>query len=206
MTVQATLASNSRVGFLGFTGSGKTYAAEKFLEQQPRVLIVDSKGRVNFPGYHLTTNPAAAILEDKTIYRPDGKPIPNTFWLDAKEAMIEKGGGIVYIDELAMVATPNTIPSNLRNLLNTGRELGVGVWYSAQAASEIPNTALRGSDVLILFLNVGASDRDKIIRTAGDIGELTASLPKRQFVVAELSNETYDPDNIPVYTIPSHGA
>ncbi len=204
MTDTATLASDMRVGFLGFTGSGKTYAAEKFLEDQPRVVIVDPKHRVNFPGYHLTYNVAAALLEDKTIYRPpEDEKIPNSFWQDAKQVMNEKGGGVVYVDELAVITTPNTIPSGLRDLLNTGRELGVGVWYAAQAASEIPNTALRGSNVLVLFVNVGASDRDKIIRNAGDIGEVTASLDFRQFVIVELANRTYDPDHIPVYTIPA---
>lgn len=197
-----TLKNDMRVGFLGFTGSGKTYAAEKLLEQQPRVVVVDPKHRCNFPGYHLTSNPAAALLENKTIYRPDG-PIPNSFWEDAKERLHEMGGGIVYIDELAVITTAQTIPPGLRDLLNTGRELGVGVWYAAQAASEIPNTALRGSNVLVLFVNVGASDRDKIIRIAGDIGEVTAHLDFRQFVVVELANQAYDPRHIPVYTIPS---
>ncbi len=197
---EISLSNDMRVGFLGFTGSGKTYAAEKLLEDQPRVIAVDSKHRVNFPGYHLTDNPAAALLEPKTIYRPKGS-IPNSFWEDCKEVLHEQGGGIVYIDELAVITTPNTIPSGLRDLLNTGRELGVGVWYAAQAASEIPNTALRGSNVLILFVNVGASDRDKIIKIAGDIGEITAHLEMREFVVVELANRAYDPGHIPVYTI-----
>lgn len=202
MSPVATLSNDMRVGFLGFTGSGKTFAVTKFLENQPRVLIVDPKEMLKYPGFHLTTNPAAALLEDKTIFRPQG-PIPNEFWEDCKYVMHEKGGGIVYIDELAVLTTPNTIPPGLRDLINTGREWGVGVWYSAQAASEIPNTALRGSNVLVLFVNVGASDRDKIIRNAGDIGEVTASLDMRQFVVVELANKAYDPDHIAVYTIPS---
>lgn len=189
-----------RVGFLGFTGSGKTFLAEKLLEDQPRVVVVDPKHRCNFPGYYLTENPAAALLEDKTIFRPTGK-IPNTFWEDCKDELHEKGGGIVFIDELAVITGPNTIPPGLRDLFNTGREIGVGVWFAAQASSEIPNTALRGSNVLILFTNVGASDRDKIIRIAGDIGEITAHLDLREFVVVELANRAYDPARIPVYTL-----
>jgi hypothetical protein len=197
---ELTLANDMRVGFLGFTGSGKTYCAEKLLENQPRVVVVDPKGRVNWPGYHLTTNPSAALLEPKTIFRPKGA-IPNNFWVDCKEVLHENGGGIVYIDELAVITTPHTIPAGLRDLFNTGRELGVGVWFAAQAASEIPNTALRGSNVLVLFVNVGASDRDKIMKIAGDIGEITAHLDMREFVVVELANRAYDPDHIPVYTI-----
>jgi len=80
-----------------------------------------------------------------------------------------------------------------------GRELGVGLWWSAQSATEIYNTAIRQSDILILFLNVGASDRDKIIKTAGDIGEVTAHLNLYEFVVFESANQAYDPENIPAW-------
>jgi len=196
---ELTLSNDMRVGSLGFTGSGKTFLMEKLLESQPRVLVIDSKHRVDFPGYHLTSNPAAALLEPKTILRPD-EPIPNTFWEDAMLAIHEAGGGIIYIDELSEVCSANAMPPGLRSIFRMGRELGVAVWWSAQSATEITNTALRQSNILILFLNMGASDRDKIIKIAGDIGEVTAHLDFRQFVVFESSNRAYDPNNIPVYT------
>lgn len=196
---ELTLSNDMRVGSLGFTGSGKTYLMEKMLADQPRVLVIDNKHRVNFPGYHLTSNPAAALLEDKTILRPDG-PIPNAFWEDAMIALHEAGGGIIYIDELSEVCDQHRMPAGLRSIFRMGRELGVGVWWCAQSATEITNTALRQSNVLILFMNLGASDRDKIIRIAGDIGEVTAHLDFRQFVVFESQNRAYDPQHIPVYT------
>lgn len=192
------LSSDMRVGCLGRTGSGKTFLMDRLLADQPRVLIVDDKHRVNFSGYHLTHDPSAALIEPKTIYRPNGK-VPPTFWEDALDSLHRAGGGIVYIDELSEQCSPNTMPEGLKSILRMGRELGVGLWWSAQSATEIFNTALRQSDVLILFLNIGASDRDKIIKTAGDIGELTAHLELFQFVVFESANKAYDPDNIPVY-------
>lgn len=195
-----TLKSDMHVGCLGFTGSGKTFFMEHMLKDQDRVVIIDTKHRVNFRGYFLTSDPAAALLEKKVIYRPQGK-VPNSFWEDLLDKLAEDGGGVVYIDELAIVSTPNTIPSGLQEIFNTGRELGVVVWWSAQAATEIPNTALRSSTVLVLFVNVGASDRDKIIRNAGDIGEVTAHLKFREFVIVELANKAYDPAHISVYTL-----
>lgn len=195
---ELTLSSDMRVGCLGRTGSGKTFLMEQLLESQPRVLIVDDKHRVNFPGYHLTSNPAAALLEPKTIYRPDGN-IPSEFWEDALDALHKAGGGIIYIDELSEQSSPNSMPAGLKSILRMGRELGVGLWWSAQSATEIYNTAIRQSDILILFLNVGASDRDKIIKTAGDIGEVTAHLNLYEFVVFESANQAYDPEQIPAW-------
>lgn len=192
------LNSDMRVGCLGRTGSGKTFLMEQLLSEQPRVLIVDDKHRVNWSGYHLTNNPAAALLEPKTIFRPTS-PIPNAFWDDALNTLHKAGGGVIYIDELSEQSSPNSMPSGLKSILRMGRELGVGLWWSAQSATEIYNTAIRQSDVLILFLNVGASDRDKIIKTAGDIGEVTAHLSLYEFVVFESANQAYDPEDIPAW-------
>ena len=189
-----------RVGALGRTGSGKTYLMQRLLDEQPRVIIVDDKHRVNFPGYHLTSNPSAALLEPKTILRPQG-PLPNTFWEDCLTTLHKAGGGIVYIDELSEQCTQNSMPPGLKTILRMGRELGVGLWWSAQSATEVFNTAIRQSDVLLLFLNVGASDRDKIIKTAGDIGEVTAHLNLYEFVIFESSNRAYDPAAIPAWKL-----
>lgn len=194
-----TLTNDLRVGCLGFTGSGKTFLMEQLLRKQPRVLVIDNKHRVNFPGYHLTNDPTAALLEPKTIYRPEGV-IPNSFWEDAMAAMHDAGGGIIYVDELSEVCDAHRMPAGLKSIFRMGRELGVGLWWAAQSAAEITNTALRGSNILILFMNLGASDRDKIIRIAGDIGEVTAHLDFRQFVVFESANRAYDPSAIPAYT------
>lgn len=194
------LSNDMRVGCLGRTGSGKTVLMEKLLEDQPRVIVVDDKHRVNFPGYHLTSDPTAALLESKVILRPDGK-LPPQFWEDAMTVLHKAGGGIIYVDELSEQCSPNAMPEGLKSILRMGRELGVGLWWSAQSATEIFNTAIRQADVLILFLNVGASDRDKIIKTAGDIGEVTAHLQLYWFVVFESANQAYDPNNIPAYKL-----
>lgn len=196
---ELTLTNDLRVGAIGFTGSGKTFLMERVLKPQPRVVVVDNKHRVNWPGYYLTSDPTAALLEPKTIYRPDG-PVPNWFWEDAMQKLHEAGGGIVYIDELSEVCSANSMPAGLKSIFRMGRELGVGLYWCAQSATEITNTALRQSNILCLFMNLGASDRDKVIKIAGDIGEVTAHLDFRQFVVFESANRAYDPGAIPAYT------
>jgi hypothetical protein len=200
MTLELTAQSDQRLGVVGQTGMGKTFLMERLLKPQPRVIVVDSKHRVNWPGYHLTNNPVAAFQTEKIIYRPiDGAP-PEDWWMAAVEHLHRNGGGIIYIDELSIVCTDARIPKGLANAFRLGRELGVGVWWAAQEAVAIHNTTMRQADQLVLFYNQGASDRDKLTRIVGDMGEVTANLPKYDFVVF-VRGETYDHDEIPTYRV-----
>lgn len=199
---ELTLSNDMRVGAVGRTRSGKTVLMRSILEYQPRVLIVDDKQRVNWPGYYLTKDPAAALLKPKTILRPNGR-LPSSFWEDALDTLNRAGGGIVYVDELAEQCTAHNMTEGMRSIFRMGGELGVGFYWAAQSATEVTNTAIRQSDVLLLFLNIGSSDRDKIIKTAGDLGEVTAHLPLYDFVVYESANQGYDPNAIPAYRLPA---
>lgn len=195
-----TLKNDARVGAIGRTGSGKTFLMEKLLHPQPRVCVIDNKHRVNWRGYALTDDPTAAQLGDKMIYRPpEGAAPPEWFWTAIMEEYNKRGGGIIYIDEAAEVTTQNFCPKGLRTVVRLGREIGVGVWWAAQEATAVNNVLIRQSDILIMFMNHGASDRDKLIATAGDIGEVPADLGFHEFVVYEASGEAYDSSNIPVY-------
>lgn len=198
------LSSDQRIGGVGRTGCGKTFAFEHLLSDQKNVIVVDSKHRVNWRGYYLTNDPMAALAAveagHKVIYR-HLEPVPNWFWTRAMDVLNENGGGIIYVDELPEIATATHMPQGLRTVFRLGRELGVGVWWAGQESTGVPNTALRQSDVLLLFLNHGASDREKVIKTAGDIGEVTAHLLPTEFVVYESGGNAYDPDNIQVWKI-----
>lgn len=190
--------SDSRVGAIGRTGSGKTFLMERLLDPQPRVIVVDSKHRVRWSGYYLTNDAtAAANTEDRVIYRPDAA-IPDSFWINAMDSLHERGGGVIYCDEMPEVTTSNFMPKGLKTVFRLGREIGVGVWWSAQEATGVHNTVIRQSDYLCLFMNHGASDRDKLIQTAGDMGEATANMHFYEFMLFTSSGEPYDPSDIPV--------
>lgn len=190
--------SNMRVGAIGRTRSGKTFMMGKLLEAQPRVICIDSKHRVRWPGFHLTKKPEAALAADKVILRPEGK-IPDSFWFDAFESLQERGGGIVYLDEAPEVTSANYIPQGVKTIVRLGGEVGVGLWWASQEATGVNNTLIRQSEILMLFLNQGASDRDKLIQTCGDMGEATSDLELWEFMVYQGYGKGYDPANIPVY-------
>lgn len=193
------LASDMRVGAIGRTGTGKTFLMEQLLKPQPRVIVVDSKYRVKWPGYYLTSDPTAALLENKVIYRPDDDGVPNSFWTDALDILHDKNGGIIYCDEMPEICSPTYAPKGLKTVFRLGREIGVGCWWAGQEATGVNNTIIRQSDVLCLFLNHGASDRDKLIQTTGDMGEVTANLGFYEFVVFQSYGSAYDSSDIPVY-------
>lgn len=183
---------------------GKTFLAERMLEQQPRVIVVDSKGFVKWKGYHLTSNPVAALTEDKVIYRPsDGKPPPG-FWAEAVRSLHARGGGVIYVDEMSYVTDSNRIDKGLADGFRLGGEIGVGFWYAAQESTTVHNTTLRQSEALVMFYNQGASDRDKLGRIVGDMAYVTAYLQPWQFVVFE-RGETYDGEAVPIYTVDTDG-
>lgn len=195
-----TVRSDQRVGAIGRTQSGKTFAMERLLRDQKNVLVIDSKHRVKWPNYYLTYDLKATLIERKTIYR-HGDTIPNAFWMRAVESLHERGGGVIYCDEIPVLTGPNRIPSGLADAFRMGAEIGVGVWWSAQESTGVNNTVLRQSEIVLLFLNQGASDRDKVIKTYGDIGEVTAYLAPRQFVVVENFGKSYDPADIPIWRV-----
>lgn len=203
-TANFNVSSDLRLGAIGRTGSGKTFLMERMLASQPRDLVVDSKHRVKWPGYYLTDDPTAAMLRDKVIYRPpEGKTPPAWFWTAAMDSLHERGGGIIYLDEAGEVTTPNMIPSGLRTVVRLGREIGVGVWWSSQEATSVSNVLIRQSDILCLFMNHGASDRDKLIQTCGDMGEVPGVLGFYEFTIYQANGAAYDSQNINVYKAPA---
>lgn len=178
---------------------GKTFAVERLLDQQPRVIVVDSKHRVNWKGYHLTDNPVAALLTDKVIYRPpNGKP-PDEWWMEAVLSLHERGGGVIYVDEMSVITDANRIPKGLSDAIRLGRELGVGIWFAAQESTTVHNTTLRQADMLVMFYNQGESDRVKLAGIVGDMAFITAHLPKYHCIVF-VRGETYDHDSVPTYS------
>jgi hypothetical protein len=193
-----TLRSDQRVGAIGRTRTGKTFAMERLLSDQKNVLVIDSKHRVQWDGYFLTYNLRSALVERKTIFR-HGPSIPNAFWPRAVQRLRDLGGGVIYCDEMPVLTGPNRIPAGLADGFRLAGEIGVGIWWSAQESTGVNNTVMRQSEIVLLFANLGASDRDKVIKNYGDIGEVTAHLKPHQFVVVENYGEPYDADHIPVW-------
>lgn len=204
MPLQLTVSSDQRIAVIGQTRMGKTYLLEFLLQQQPRWIVVDSKHMVKYKGAYLTSDPVAALLQDKVIYRPESGRPPEDFWMEAVRSLHERGGGVLVIDEGSYITSATQIPKGLADAIRLGGELGVGVWILAQESTSVHNTTLRQSDMIVMFYNQGASDREKLSMITGDMAFATAHLEKYQFIVFQ-RGETYDHDAIPVYTVSHNG-
>lgn len=198
MGLELAVQNDQRLIMLGQTRMGKTHLTGKLVEDQPRVIVIDSKGRVKWRGFHLTDNPMAALLQDRVIYRPRGGRPPDAWFPYAMQTLHERGGGIIYVDELPVVCTADKIGDGLAETFRLGGELGVGVWGSAQESTTVHNTVLRQSEEIVMFYNQGASDRDKMMRIVGDMAAVTEYLKPYQFIVFE-RGETYGEAGVPIY-------
>lgn len=193
-------ASDERIGFVGQTKMGKTFLCERLAQEQERIIVVDSKERVNWKGFHLTNNPMGALIQDRVIYRPPTGVPPEDWWVSAMDSLSERGGGVIYIDEIPVITTSGKIPAGLAKVFRVGSEIGVGVWWSAQESTTIHNTTLRQSEQIVLFYNQGASDREKITKIVGDMGEITGKLDPWQFIVF-VRGETRDGEDTKLYRV-----
>lgn len=200
MALELTVSNDQRIAIIGQTRMGKTYLTGRLIDDQPRVIVIDSKHMVKLRGYHLTDSPTAALLTDRVIYRPESGSPPEDFWMAAVRSLHERGGGVIVIDEGSYITGANRIPKGLSDAIRLGGELGVGVWILAQEAVTVHNTTLRQSDMIIMFYNQGESDREKLATITGDMAFVTAHLPPHEFVVY-VRGETYDHDAVPVYKV-----
>ena len=192
--------SDQRAAIIGQTRMGKTFLTEHLVEDQPRVIVVDSKHMVKWRRFHLTSSPVAALLEDRVIYRPQSGRPPEDWWMEAVRSLHDRGGGIIIIDEGSYITSASNVPRGLADSIRLGGELGVGVWILAQESTTVHNTTLRQSDILVMFYNQGHSDREKLSHIVGDMAHTLAHLDKYEFVVF-VRGETYDHEAVEVYRI-----
>lgn len=164
---------DDRVGFIGITGSGKTFLAVRFLNQfsGPHVKIVDTKHALKLKGFKVTYDEKEAIKGEKIIYRPKGITKPRESFYDGlwnRYANKRKPKMLLYLDESADITSPQFIPDKLQLIVQAGRELGMGVWFAAQAPTKINNWLLSQSSYVFVFKLPVESDRKKLRNEVGD--------------------------------------
>lgn len=162
------LASNSRVAFVGKTGSGKTYAARILAARLPRLVVFDPKGTL-FDNWNLeewNDSTAKKLEKGKAIRIRVPAPLDNN-WEPYFEACYYAGNCTVYIDELYGVIERANSGDYLRALYTRGRELNIGVWAATQRPSWVPLFALSEADWIFLFRLQMETDRKRMSEIMG---------------------------------------
>lgn len=172
-----------RATLIGCSGSGKTTLAEYILRFFPYVVVLDTKGFIDWPGYKLykarkvssflktakRDNDAKVFKqlvnapENKIIFRPSAK------WL-RDDAQIEqffqwiywRENCVLYVDEATSITTSTYIPDSFFDCIVRGREKGIQVFTSTQRPSGIKPELLTETEHVYCFRLRNGADKEKV--------------------------------------------
>lgn len=148
--------AGQHVAIVGPTGSGKTTLARVFLESRPYVVVIDSKGELDWPGWKITSNPdvISQVEASKIIYRPPYATLQE----DVSELFLmiyEQGGWTVFVDEVYSLGRRM---GEYILLLTRGRSRGISVWTGTQRPRWLPLEAFTESKHWFIFRVFSKSD------------------------------------------------
>jgi hypothetical protein len=165
---------SEHVFICGRTGSGKTFLAETYLAGFPNVVVLDTKGFVDWnlagfpPVYDSLSELVKNVKDGKAIYRPNPFEMDMEFYDKFFEWVYERQNTIVYIDELMSIATSSQIPFFLKAILTRGRQRNTACWSLTQRPSGIPIICMSEATHFFVFdLNI-KEDRDRLKKITGN--------------------------------------
>jgi hypothetical protein len=176
-----------RATFLGQTGTGKTTLAQTLLEQRDYVVVFDTKGRIQWPGYHLHTDFAKLTRDDHPhlIWRPSFTDLRNPGLMNRAWGWIYlRKRTTAYADELKDHMVGQLAPPNYERCVTRGREHEISVWSGTQRPSKIPMVALSESETYFVFYLKLPQDRERAEELTGIDYERIETLPKHVFMWA----------------------
>ena len=194
-------ARGDRAFLPGQTGSGKTTLARAMLSEREYVVVVDSKRRIDWPGFVIFTdfrklNDIDPEKMKRVVFRPSFSDI-----IDNKGAVInaffkwvyDREHCTLFVDELADVTDGDEFPFHYGACLREGRELGIEVFSATQRPTYIPQIAMSEAEHVYCFKLKMPQDRARIERKTGIESERIATLAKREFLYAPQDGEIVGP-------------
>lgn len=147
--------------FVGSTGSGKTYLAERMLERFDRFVAIDTQNSLDLAESRTVSTPAqlsSSLRWYKRIkYVPALAQRDRTQWnnvfamLDSSSAKRKPSERIVYIDEVYHLGYGASFPIWLPRAITTARQKKISYWISTQRPKMIPMPVLTESSKIYAF-------------------------------------------------------
>lgn len=185
-----------RALLVGQTGSGKTTLARYLLNSRQFKLVLDYKGRIDWPEYTLcrSVKELTKSKHDALLYRPNyfdsqDEETCNKLW----EWIYQRGGTTVYVDETAAVTQGNVYPYFYGACLMRGRELGIELWSATQRPTSIPSIVLSESEYYYAFRLQLPQDRERVEALTGIRRQSIAELSKRRFLFKRQDGDVEGP-------------
>lgn len=171
--------------FIGTTGCGKTTLVREIAKFRDVVVVLDTKGFIDWDGYELHKDFASLIKSKalKLIFRPDGK------WLRDDDAIelffrwiYERENTTIYIDEATSITSAYKIPQGYFDCIVRGREKNVEVWTSTQRPKKIAQEILTESENCYCFQIRNENDMKVLIDMYGIDSETLKKMPEHYFI------------------------
>jgi len=174
---------------LGRRGCGKTTYIKSILQNESRLLILDTLGE--FESESVVTNSIEFIdaLESKIggyfqiVFRPYNVDPNKAFEVIAKSAWIV-GDLTMVIDEIDILASPISVPFELSRNLRYGRHRGLSLIAASRRAAEIPRLLTSQSDSIVSFNQTEPRDIQYLTSCCGSLfAEMTTKLQKFEYLL-----------------------
>lgn len=158
--------AGDRVFIVGTTGSGKSYLSEFLLSARKDVVVVDPKGSFEFKTRKgVITSDFREVVKhigpEPLIYRPSlgecAAGIP-WFWI----WVWHRENTLVYVDEVASITKPTTIPPEFARCIQQGRSKHIGVWCGTQRPARVPIVILSEAEHDFIFRLRNPADQKRM--------------------------------------------
>jgi len=154
--------------FLGSTGSGKTYLAEKMLQRYARTFAIDTQDSLDIPGNRIRSPDLLAWklkIHARLHYVPRPEYLDRETWNYVLKTILlssekkKPKPRVIYIDEIFHLGFGAvSFPDWLSKSVTTARQRKLSYWISTQRPRMIPGEILTEASKIYVFYLSKAED------------------------------------------------
>lgn len=174
--------------FCGTTGSGKTYLAEKMLNNYKNIFAFDTHGTLEIPNSFKITNPHTLLLKvflhSKIRYSPKIDYRTKKWYNYVIKILMTSNLGkekIIYIDEIYHLGYGASFPDWLARGISTARQRKTSFWISSQRPTNIPMSILTESTKIYCFYLSYEEDIKKLALFVRDTNNFKKEMMKLKY-------------------------